>query len=114
MVSRTRKNGYTEWRCLPCNATRAKMWRENDPIESRRRAKQYHYTHKWGLSTAEIAKFFKKHKNRCGICGKREHLQIDHDHKTGQLRGLLCRGCNLRLGWFEKHRNSIGEYLCSN
>lgn len=46
---------------------------------------------------------------RCGICrrspgdiaeetGKPERrLDIDHDHRTMEIRGLLCRGCNMRL-----------------
>jgi len=41
----------------------------------------------------------------CAICeapelarGKR--LAVDHCHKTGKIRGLLCRDCNLGLGWF--------------
>ena len=26
---------------------------------------------------------------------------IDHDHRTGRVRGILCRSCNLRVGWYE-------------
>ena len=38
----------------------------------------------------------------CIICGERQkkQLAIDHDHKTGQVRGALCNRCNLGLGHF--------------
>lgn len=50
----------------------------------------------------ERAEFFKKQKGRCAICGKhqsefKKRLALDHSHKTGQLRGLLCFYCNKRV-----------------
>jgi predicted adenine nucleotide alpha hydrolase (AANH) superfamily ATPase len=55
--------------------------------------------------------------DRCQICGeleltrssKRHH--VDHCHKTGKVRGLLCQSCNLKLGWFEKNQENILAYL---
>lgn len=40
--------------------------------------------------------------NRCGICEQtvEGNLDIDHDHLTGKIRALLCRRCNLGLGYF--------------
>jgi hypothetical protein len=42
----------------------------------------------------------------CGICGTHQKdlnisLAVDHCHKTGAIRGLLCRKCNLSLGGFQ-------------
>lgn len=34
----------------------------------------------------------------CEICGSHEKLCIDHDHKTGEVRGVLCQGCNQAIG----------------
>ena len=36
----------------------------------------------------------------CQICGKDGDVElcVDHDHKTGKVRGLLCRYCNLGIG----------------
>lgn len=50
----------------------------------------------------ERAEFYKKQKGKCAICGKEQsqfkrRLNLDHNHKTGQLRGLLCFYCNKRF-----------------
>lgn len=39
------------------------------------------------------------HDERCAICGARPgHLVVDHEHRTGLVRGRLCRGCNVSEG----------------
>jgi hypothetical protein len=51
----------------------------------------------------------------CLICHKPPkrgtRLHVDHDHLAHSVRGLLCTGCNTRLGWYEAHKAAIDVYL---
>ena len=46
----------------------------------------------------------------CEIC-QQPATMIDHNHATGQVRGLLCRACNLGLGKFEENLESMSRSL---
>jgi hypothetical protein len=53
----------------------------------------------------------------CAICGAekdsggKRRLNIDHCHKDGHVRGVLCISCNTKLGWFEKWSEKVLKYL---
>ena len=52
---------------------------------------------KYGITEAIYKKMLAVHNGTCWICNakpKKSVLNIDHDHKTGQVRGLLCFFCN--------------------
>src|SRR6266404_9057976 len=67
---------------------------------------------KYDISEAQWRSAYKIQRGCCAICGKsRDKLVTDHDHKTGQFRGLLCIFCNGLLGKVEKFGNRIFEYL---
>ncbi len=60
---------------------------------------------KYGLTPQELLELESKNQGTCEICGKtetelEEKLHVDHDHKTGKVRGLLCANCNKGLGMF--------------
>jgi hypothetical protein len=43
---------------------------------------------------------------KCAICDRdathfKRKLSVDHDHRTGKIRGLLCMRCNIKIGHFE-------------
>lgn len=52
---------------------------------------------------------------RCATCkmdnsGTRYGWHLDHDHDTGQLRGVLCHYCNTYLSWVERHGLAIEPF----
>jgi len=59
-----------------------------------------------GISDEDYWKIYKEQEGRCGICKRRMYSKrykafcVDHDHKTGRIRGLLCHSCNSALGLF--------------
>lgn len=61
----------------------------------------------YGLTEADWDGFIKRQKNRCAVCrtdkpgGRGERWHIDHDHVTGQVRGLLCGKCNSGIGMLQ-------------
>lgn len=75
-----------------------------------------HILNTYGLSKEEYARLIEESGNKCWICGggSTNRLSVDHNHKTGNVRGLLCKGCNRQLGrWRDNpdvaHR--AAEYL---
>lgn len=59
-----------------------------------------------GVTEDDYQRLYKKQGGTCGICRKRLYSKrykafaVDHDHKTGLVRGLLCTSCNTGLGLF--------------
>ena len=63
---------------------------------------------------------------RCAICGKHQSelnrvLSVDHDHKTGNVRQLLCTKCNAAIGYLnddprlcEQAKQYLLKWNCSN
>lgn len=56
----------------------------------------------YGLEKGEYAQLYEFQLGHCAICrratGASRRLSVDHDHATGDVRGLLCRPCNTMLG----------------
>ncbi len=70
---------------------------------------------KYGLTEIEYLALLTRSGNKCEICKrppKKYSLSIDHNHKTGKVRGLICFVCNkLLIGRLGDREDSVELYL---
>lgn len=66
-----------------------------------------------GTTVEEKADLLTAQGNRCATCGSADPRCktwcFDHNHNTGELRGILCNPCNLILGFYEKYNIPVSQ-----
>ena len=65
----------------------------------------------YGMTPEDREAMLEAQGGMCAICGQTKELVIDHDHKTGRVRGLLCRHCNFVIGLYERYGPTWDAYL---
>lgn len=108
LIERERQKAYArEWSAKnPDKAReRSQRWRERNPGYRYK----VHLRKAYGLSWDEYMAMHTSQMGMCAICkgpqtstykGRIRWLSVDHDHKAGKVRGLLCFHCNAGLGHF--------------
>ena len=72
--------------------------KSRNPEEAYRR----HLWRKYKLTLEGFYAMLARQQNKCALCpATNVDWKVDHCHTTGRVRGLLCNGCNMRLGSFE-------------
>ncbi|MDP9144335.1 MAG: endonuclease domain-containing protein [Actinomycetota bacterium] len=75
----------------------ARSGRQNYCIECKR---EKHLSSRYGITAEQYERLLHNQSGRCAICRnlpRTQLLAVDHNHKTGEVRGLLCRICNQKL-----------------
>lgn len=65
---------------------------------------------KYGLTTEAYERLLDAQGGTCAICSRppgQRLLDVDHDHATGRVRGLLCSRCNMAIGKLEDDANLV-------
>lgn len=87
-------------------AQRRKVARATDAF--RRKSKEYRLIKQYGLTHDQYDAMVSEQSGVCAICMKPERLsdgvlRVDHDHKTGAVRALLCHACNSAIGILDEN-----------
>lgn len=95
------------------SAIRKRKWRKENP----ERYLTSNRERNWKVQgiDVDVARLLWSSKSECQICGRKDkRLTIDHSHKTGVVRGILCIHCNHVLGLYKDDPELLrkaAEYL---
>lgn len=79
-------------------AVYARQWRQDNPDKSRAYKHKRRLKERYGLTPETYQQLLENHNRKCAICLSNQRLCVDHDHKTGAVRGVLCSTCNAGIG----------------
>lgn len=109
------KFGFNSY-CKVCVNKKSKKYSIDNPEKCKRTYRNSRLKKLYGLTIEDVGIILKNQNYKCAICGQEISLfgsskkltaHVDHDHKTGKIRGLLCQECNIGLGKFRDNT----EYL---
>jgi hypothetical protein len=119
LTYRTSKTGKPtpEYKCREC--------RNDSEINRRLKDLDAYYLSKvkikYGLTEEQYLELYKSARGACQVCGTvptgrgpYRSLNVDHDHVTGRVRGLLCAACNKALGYARDNSDTLrklADYL---
>jgi len=92
----------------------AKEWRKKYPDKVKLARKKAGLKAMYGLAYEDFLQMQQEQEGRCLLCQEISMLVVDHNHKTGEVRGLLCNNCNMAIGLMKENKETFAramEYL---
>lgn len=107
--NRGRKSMFSSEEKKNRNRAAVRKYKIAHPEKARMSIQIAYWKRLYGITQKQYDELFASQNGKCAICGnetfgilrngKPKGLCIDHDHKTGKVRGLLCTRCNSILGY---------------
>lgn len=101
--------------CKSCKAEKDReYWSSVPKGERTSRQRNTMLRHRYGISACEYDEMLASQNGCCAICFGTDirRLAVDHDHRTGMVRQLLCSKCNLAIGYLNDDIR-LAESLCA-
>ncbi len=98
------------------NIASAKAWASRNPEKMREYQRRSHLKRKFGMVVEDYDALFARQDGCCAICGTSDtapwdHFSVDHNHESGEVRGLLCRACNTCIGQAEDNPERLRKAI---
>lgn len=105
------KDGFNN-SCKKCRKAYQAARKATNP----KKFKDYKLQERYNITIAQYDQMYLAQSGCCAIChtGSNKSLHVDHCHKTGKVRGLLCLSCNRGIGFLKDSRELLkaaDEYL---
>lgn len=90
--------------CKQCSNDKANEYYQKNKKELSKKSLETSLKRYYGISIDDYNQMFNKQQGCCAICGIHQSkiqrkLQVDHNHITKEIRGLLCHKCNVGIGF---------------
>ena len=86
------------------NRDRLNAYRREHYAKNKHLYRNQMYKMRYGITIDDYNRMLEEQNNVCAICKKntkKKELAVDHNHTTGEVRGLLCSQCNVMIGQIE-------------
>lgn len=96
--SRYQRDGLQS-QCKTCQHQQRSVWNDQNPVRLKEQRRRADVRRKFGITLEQYNQLMQ---SECEVCGgtgdSLGRMALDHDHKTGAIRGVLCGKCNMALG----------------
>ena len=97
--------------CKPCKRARQKEYYKNN--NGREKSRAYYVEKLYGITMEDYEAMFEAQGKSCACCGSTDpqgkNFHVDHCHKTGAVRSILCHPCNTALGLLKEDVQRIDQ-----
>ena len=123
------RDKYSRWYSKEGNKEKKKQWEETNKDkrnslnrerrstdDGKRKERNTYLKGTFGITLSDYESMLESQGGTCAICDghtiEGRSLAVDHDHETGEIRGLLCWHCNVGLGYFRDSPESLRKAAC--
>jgi len=116
-ISKARKDGRLQ-KCKLCHSEYSKKWKQSNREAYLLTQRRCRLKKAYNITLEEYDSLLKEQGKVCAICkspinkgGADKAMPVNHCHKTGEVRGILCTFCNRALGYLEDDTRLLKEAI---